>query len=51
MSGEIGVVQPGAHADFVLVDGDPLHDVGVLADPADNLRVVIQAGRVVVDRR
>jgi imidazolonepropionase-like amidohydrolase len=51
MSGEIGVVQPGAHADFVLVDGDPLHDVGVLADPAVNLRVVIQAGRVVVDRR
>jgi imidazolonepropionase-like amidohydrolase len=51
MVGEIGVVQTGAHADLVLVDGDPLNDAGVLADPAVNLRVVIQAGRVVVDRR
>ena len=51
MSGEIGVVTPGAHADFVLVDGDPLDDAGVLADPAANLRLVVQGGRVVVDRR
>jgi imidazolonepropionase-like amidohydrolase len=51
MSGEIGVVQPGAHADFVVVDGDPLEDVAVLADPAANLRVVVQGGRVVVNRR
>ncbi len=49
--GEVGVVAPGAHADLLLVDGDPLTDVGALADPERHLRCVIQGGRVVVDHR
>lgn len=49
--GEIGVVAPGAHADLLLVDGDPLTDAGVLAEPETHLRVVVQAGRLVLDRR
>jgi imidazolonepropionase-like amidohydrolase len=51
LPGEVGVVAPGAHADFLLVDGDPLGDVGALAEPHKSLRTVVQAGRVVVDRR
>lgn len=51
MSGEIGVVAPGAVADLLLLDGDPLADIGVLAEPERHLRVVVQGGRVVVDRR
>lgn len=49
--GEVGVIAPGARADFLLVDGDPLEDVGVLADPAQHLRCVVQVGRVALDRR
>jgi len=48
---EVGVVAPGAHADFLLIDGDPLADVGALAEPHKYLRIGVQAGRVVVDRR
>jgi imidazolonepropionase-like amidohydrolase len=51
LPGEIGVVAPGAHADLLLIDGDPLAGIGVLAEPHKNLRTVVQAGRVVVDRR
>ena len=42
---ELGTVEPGRLADLVLVDGDPLVDLGRLRDPA----LVIQAGRVVHD--
>ena len=51
MTGQIGVVAPDAHADLLVVDGDPLKDAEVLADPAAYLRAVVQAGRLVVDRR
>jgi imidazolonepropionase-like amidohydrolase len=30
MTGQIGVVAPGAYADIVAVNGDPLHDINVL---------------------
>ncbi len=49
--GEIGVLEPGALGDLLVVDGDPLDDVTVLARPEENLRVVVQNGRVVHDRR
>jgi hypothetical protein len=31
MAGEIGCIAPGACADLILVDGDPLQDIGLLA--------------------
>jgi imidazolonepropionase-like amidohydrolase len=40
--GAFGVIAPGARADLVLVDGDPLADLGNLADPA----IVIARGQV-----
>ena len=30
MEGKLGVVAPGAFADFVVVDGDPLQDLALL---------------------
>jgi imidazolonepropionase-like amidohydrolase len=51
MSGEIGELLPGTRADLLLLDGDPLADLTVLAEPADHLRTVVQDGAVVVDRR
>lgn len=51
MSGEIGRLVPGARADLLLLDGDPLADLTVLAEPAGHLRAIVQDGAVVVDRR
>ena len=50
MEGEIGVIAPDAHADLLVVDGDPLSDAEVLADPERHVRTVIKAGDVVLDR-
>lgn len=46
LSGEAGIVAPGAFADLLIVDGDPLSDVTVLADPA-RIDLVMRAGEVV----
>ena len=43
----IGQLVPGAWADLLVVDGDPTQDLGVLADPARNIRLLMQGGRVV----
>lgn len=45
--GDIGSLEPDKIADFVLLDGDPLHDVGAYAHVA----LVAQNGRIVIDRR
>jgi imidazolonepropionase-like amidohydrolase len=47
LEGQVGVVAPDAYADLLLVDGNPLEDVRVLAEPERHLRLVMQAGRVV----
>ena len=46
---EIGVVAPGARADLLVVDGDPLEDISVLTDPERRLAAIIADGRVVKD--
>ena len=47
MEGKLGVVADGATADLLVVDGDPLRDISVLAEPARHLRMVIKQGVVV----
>lgn len=51
LTGEVGIIAPGAQADVLLIDGDPLTDVDALADPLRHLQCVVQGGRVVVDHR
>ncbi|APX32599.1 peptidase M38 [Brachybacterium sp. P6-10-X1] len=43
--GELGVIREDASADFVVLDGDPLQDFGLLSDPAPEM--VVQGGRIV----
>ena len=47
--GEIGTLAVGARGDMIVTDGDPLEDIGVLADPAAHMPLVIQDGAVVRD--
>lgn len=42
-SGKVGAIKPGAWADLIAVDGDPLADVGELAD----VDAVVKGGRLV----
>ncbi|MCH8201270.1 MAG: amidohydrolase family protein, partial [Chloroflexi bacterium] len=48
MADVIGTVEEGKQADLVVVDGDPLSDIAVLAD-AERIRAVVKAGEVVKD--
>lgn len=42
----LGVIQPGAWADVLLVNGDPTQDLRLLGDPDKNLAVIVKAGRI-----
>lgn len=44
MDGEIGVIEPGARADLLVVDGNPLDDLGVLQTPEQSLSAIIKDG-------
>jgi imidazolonepropionase-like amidohydrolase len=48
--GRIGQIVPGALADMLVVDGNPLEDLAVLTDPASRLKLVVQGGEVKLDR-
>lgn len=45
-SGKLGVVEEGALADLLLVDGDPIANIKLIEDPAKNLLVIMKDGRV-----
>lgn len=44
--GTIGVIKEGALADMLIVEGNPLEDISVLANPKDNLRLIMKGGKV-----
>ena len=48
MTGQLGVIAPGAFADIVAVEGDPLKDIQVVIG---GVKSVIKGGTVVVPRR
>jgi imidazolonepropionase-like amidohydrolase len=47
MKGQVGCVAPGACADLIVVDGDPLEDISLLAADGKNLRMIMRAGELV----
>jgi hypothetical protein len=42
--GEIGVVKEGALADLILVDGNPLENLDLVADPDNNFVIIMKDG-------
>ncbi|WP_160011791.1 amidohydrolase family protein [Rhizobium sp. 18055] len=44
--GKLGVLEPGAFADMLVVDGDPLENIDLLSDPEKSLAVIIKDGRI-----
>lgn len=44
--GKLGVVEEGALADLLLVDGDPIADIDLVADPDKNFLVIMKDGKI-----
>jgi imidazolonepropionase-like amidohydrolase len=42
--GKLGVVEQGALADLLLVDGNPLQQIGLIADPGNNFKIIMKDG-------
>ena len=40
----LGTIAPGAYADLLVVDGDPLSDIRVLAEPERHLKLIMKGG-------
>ena len=49
MAGQIGCIAPGAWADLLVVHGDPLKDISILAANGRHLRMIVHEGIVVKD--
>jgi imidazolonepropionase-like amidohydrolase len=44
--GKLGVVEEGALADLLLVDGDPIANIKLIEDPAKNFVVIVKDGKI-----
>jgi imidazolonepropionase-like amidohydrolase len=44
--GRLGVVQEGALADLLLMDGDPIADLHLIDDPARNFKLIMKDGAI-----
>ena len=45
--GKLGVIEAGALADLIVVDGDPTANLKLIADPEKNFLVIMKDGQVV----
>jgi imidazolonepropionase-like amidohydrolase len=44
--GKLGVVEEGAFADLLLIDGNPLENIGLIADPGKNFLIIMKDGAI-----
>ena len=47
--GKLGVVEEGALADLLLVDGNPIDNIKLIEDPARNFIVIMKDGKIYMD--
>jgi imidazolonepropionase-like amidohydrolase len=50
LTGEIGIIAPGARADILVVEGNPLEDLNLLQEQGRHLQVIMKKGQFVVNR-
>ncbi len=43
-TGSLGVIAPGAYADLLVIEGDPLSDLRVMTKPRKNLKLIMKDG-------
>ena len=47
MKGKLGIVAPGAFADLLAIDGNPLDDLGLLQHQGRHMALIVKGGRIV----
>jgi imidazolonepropionase-like amidohydrolase len=48
--GKLGVVEQGALADLLLVDGDPLTNIKLIDNPEENFKIIMKDGKIYKNR-
>jgi imidazolonepropionase-like amidohydrolase len=46
-AGKLGIVAPGAYADLLVVDGNPLKNLGLLEGQGRHLALIMKEGAIV----
>jgi imidazolonepropionase-like amidohydrolase len=46
LDGQVGAVAPGAFADLLVIDGNPLEDIRVLTTPDQTLMLIMKEGQI-----
>lgn len=46
LEGELGVIKVGAYADLIIVNGNPLADLNLVADPEKNFALIMKDGKI-----
>ena len=44
--GKLGVIEEGAYADLLLVDGNPLENIDLIGDPEKNFVIIMKDGQI-----
>ena len=44
--GKLGRIEAGAYADILVLDGNPLEDISLIADPEYSMRLIMKDGRI-----
>jgi len=44
--GKLGEISEGAYADLIIVDGNPLENIELIGDPANNFKLIMKGGRI-----
>jgi len=44
--GKLGVIEEGAYADLLLINGNPLEDISILTRPEENLALIMKDGKI-----
>jgi len=47
--GKLGVIEEGALADLLVIDGNPMEDIGLVARPDKNFMVIMKDGKIYKD--
>jgi imidazolonepropionase-like amidohydrolase len=43
---KLGRIEPGAYADILVIDGNPLENISLIADPERTMKLVLKDGRI-----
>jgi imidazolonepropionase-like amidohydrolase len=46
----VGIIEAGALADLIIINGDPVEDLSLLSHPNESLKAVIRDGEFVINR-